>query len=109
MPGRSAPPGFGHLIYRRADPRAEYLLDRLPDGAHTMLVAQLRERRGWFPNVELAIAAFAMTYGLPDTSGELLFTVSRMAGWIAHALEEYDAEPLRFRLRGVYTGIRPGR
>ncbi|HKN98707.1 MAG TPA: citrate synthase [Pseudonocardiaceae bacterium] len=109
LAGRSAPPGFGHLVYQHADPRAGYLLRRLPDGPHTMLVTELGERRGWFPNADLALAALAMTYGLPETSGELLFTVSRMAGWIAHALEEYQAEPLRFRLRGVYTGIRPGR
>jgi citrate synthase len=105
----SPPPGFGHLIYEHADPRAEYLLHRLPANAHTNLASELRARRGWLPNVDLALAALALEHDLPETTGELLFAIARMAGWIAHAVEEYDAEPLRFRLHGIYAGIRPGR
>ncbi|GAB3913322.1 citrate synthase [Kibdelosporangium lantanae] len=106
LAGQTPPPGFGHVIYQHADPRAEYLRRHLPD---IPLADELRARRGWFPNVDLMLAALALRYDLPETAGELLFALSRMAGWIAHALEEYDAKPLRFRLRGVYTGVRPGR
>jgi citrate synthase len=39
-------------------------------------------------------------------AGEAIFAVARVAGWIAHALEEYDrATPIR--LRAVYTGPPP--
>jgi citrate synthase len=105
--GQSPPPGFGHLVYQQVDPRAEYLLRRLPAGVHTTLASQLHARRGWFPNIDLALAALAFEHDLPETTGELLFAIARMAGWTAHALEEYHAEPLRFRLRGIYTGVRP--
>ncbi|RZS32725.1 citrate synthase [Herbihabitans rhizosphaerae] len=107
LAGGSIPPGFGHAIYERADPRAEYLLGVLPESEHTTLIAELRTRRGWLPNVDLALAALMIEHDMPETAGELLFTISRMAGWIAHALEEYQADPRRFRLRGVYTGVRP--
>ena len=35
--------------------------------------------------------------------GETVFTVSRMAGWIAHYVEELGEAPLRFRARAVYA------
>lgn len=40
-------------------------------------------------------------------AGETVFAVSRTAGWIAHALEEYGERPLRIRPSGQYTGPRP--
>jgi citrate synthase len=30
--------------------------------------------------------------------------VSRLAGWAAHVIEEYDEAPLRFRPRARYVG-----
>ncbi|NEE08905.1 citrate synthase, partial [Streptomyces sp. SID7499] len=45
--------------------------------------------------------------GMPADAGETVFAVSRTAGWIAHALEEYGERPLRIRPSGQYTGPRP--
>jgi citrate synthase len=42
----------------------------------------------------------------PD-AGEAIFAVARTAGWIAHALEEYDDRPSRFRPSGRYGGPPP--
>jgi citrate synthase len=39
-------------------------------------------------------------------AGELIFALARMAGWIAHALEEYDS-PSAIRPRALYTGPSP--
>ena len=44
---------------------------------------------------------------MPRDAGEAVFSVARSAGWIAHALEEYDEPPLRFRGQGHYRGPRP--
>jgi len=41
-----------------------------------------------------------------DLAGEALFTVGRLAGWLAHALEEY-ADRSALRMRAVCTGARP--
>ena len=43
-----------------------------------------------------------------DPRGGAIFAVGRSAGWVAHAIEEYAAPPLRFRGRALYTGPPPG-
>jgi citrate synthase len=102
------PPGFGHLVLARADPRAEELLATLPASPVTdvlpSLVEQVVRSHGAtaFPNVDLGLAAFALAHDLPADAVELLFEVGRAAGWIAHALEEYSSPGLRFRVRGLH-------
>ena len=56
-------------------------------GAHTIPL----------PNVDLAMAAIAWSTGMPPDAGRTLFTVARVAGWVAHYLEELGERPLRFR------------
>jgi len=95
------PAGFGHLVYRRRDPRADALLR---PGTVDALVERVVRAHGptAFPNVDLALAAFAHEQGLPAEAGESIFEVARLAGWIAHALEEYEAPELRYRVRGLH-------
>lgn len=103
------PPGFGHVVYRDVDPRAEHLLARLasvPDSSVPLVdELALAVFRRWqtVPNVDLALAAMVHDLGLPPGSGEVLFTVSRIAGLAAHVMEE-RGRPLRFRPRALYTG-----
>jgi len=59
------------------------------------------------PNVDLALAALAHVAGMVRGAGEAIFAVARTAGWIAHALEEYDRNT-PIRPRAVYTGPAPG-
>ena len=42
--------------------------------------------------------------GCRATRGEVVFCVARSVGWVAHALEEYDETPLRFRGQGATAG-----
>jgi len=58
------------------------------------------------PNVDLAVAAVTHVLELPRGTGELIFALARIAGWVAHALEEYE-RPSPLRLRALYTGVRP--
>ncbi|SBT90812.1 citrate synthase [Streptomyces sp. DI166] len=44
-------------------------------------------------NVDLALAVFTASCGMPATAGETIFAVARTAGWIVHALEEYGERP----------------
>ncbi|RAG83503.1 citrate synthase [Streptacidiphilus pinicola] len=109
-----AVPGFGHVLYRARDPRADTLLrllDPLPDprglrAACTDLIAVARDRFGTFPNSDLALALLTELAAFPPDAEETIFALSRTAGWLAHALEEYAAPPLRHRPSGVYTGAR---
>jgi citrate synthase len=108
--------GFGHPLYPDGDPRAAHLLARLRQAAGgsprmaavDALLAATRRRGLPPPNVDLALAALGHVAGMTRGAGEAVFAVARVAGWLAHALEEYDrATPIR--LRAVYTGPPPGR
>lgn len=113
LAGTRSPHGFGHRVLVEADRRADHLLGavlpratpRVRDAVGT-LVDGLWERRGTPPNIDLALAVLTVVEDLRPDSGEILFALARMAGWTAHAIEEYGEEPLRFRLRGVYVGPR---
>ncbi|MFJ3877278.1 citrate synthase [Streptomyces sp. NPDC090077] len=107
-------PGLGHRLYRGEDPRARALfghLEGLPGAAPALGaardVAAVMARHGLHPNVDLALAALTVSCGMAAEAGETVFAVARTAGWIAHALEEYQERPLRMRPSGHYTGPRP--
>ena len=55
-------------------------------------------------NVDFALGALAYGTGMGLDATEAMFAVARTAGWLAHAIEEYTEEPLRFRARAAYTG-----
>src|SRR5262249_38165346 len=107
-------PGLGHPLYRDGAPRATLLLDLLRRAAPRSprlravdtLLAATRARRYPAPNVDLAVAAVTHVHELPRGTGELIFALARIAGWVAHALEEYE-RPSPLRLRALYTGVRP--
>ena len=107
--------GFGHPLYPDGDPRAADLLARLRRAAGSSprlavvdaLLDATRRRDLPPPNVDLALAALGHVAEMTRGAGEAIFAVARVAGWLAHALEEYDrAVPIR--LRAVYTGPPPG-
>ena len=109
LSGHRTVPGFGHTVYADADPRAEALLDRVarldPGGWPLVerLLLEVSGRHGLSPNVDLALAALVRACDLAPGSGETIFAVSRMVGWLAHGLEEAP-QGLRFRSRAVYVG-----
>jgi citrate synthase len=65
---------------------------------------EVRRRAGLFPNVDLALAALTLAAGLRHDAGTAIFALGRLAGWIAHALDEYEQRPMRLRPRGRYIG-----
>ncbi len=104
--------GFGHSVYVEADPRAVVLLDLLRHAVgHGRVMAVVDElqatvfdRIGRPPNVDLALAAMSVVAKMPDDGGEAVMSIARIAGWLAHAQEEYGEAPLRFRPRASYVG-----
>ncbi|MGW9043526.1 citrate/2-methylcitrate synthase [Streptomyces lydicus] len=108
-------PGLGHPLYSGEDPRARALFALLEDvprarpalqAARDVITTTARHKE-WHANVDLALAVLTIATGMPAEAGETVFAVARTAGWIAHALEEYDEPPLRMRPRGQYSGPRP--
>jgi len=95
--------GFGHRIYRVRDPRADALkaaLERLAPAAGRLPFAQEVERRALAhlrrnkperrldTNVEFYTALLLDALGVPRDAMVSVFAMSRVAGWIAHALEQ---------------------
>jgi citrate synthase len=117
-------PGFGHPLYPEGDPRVAPLLDAARAFAKTARGRKNRERAadldallgivesmaahgGPPPTLDLALVATACALGLsPDCAG-LLFAFGRMAGWIAHILEQYGMDEL-IRPRARYIGPADG-
>ncbi|MGN6206699.1 citrate/2-methylcitrate synthase [Humibacter sp.] len=105
-------PGFGHSLYPGIDARAGILLPLVADlsggsavaDAVDRLAGEVLSRTGRHPNVDLALAALTIAAGMPADAGVAIFAIGRMAGWIAHALDEYGQRPLRLRPRGRYVG-----
>ncbi|MGH0033091.1 MAG: citrate/2-methylcitrate synthase [Myxococcota bacterium] len=107
-------PGFGHPLYREGDPRARALLARvrgLDGGSPDLAVADAVEREclrliARAPNVDFATVALRRALGLPPGAALCLVTIARTAGWIAHAIEQYEAGSL-IRPRARYVGEAP--
>ncbi len=108
-------PGLGHRLYQGEDPRARALFDRLEGlpqaapalGAAREVAGVMGRQGGLHANVDLALAVLTVSCGMAAEAGETVFAVARTAGWIAHALEEYQERPLRMRPSGQYRGPRP--
>jgi citrate synthase len=106
-------PGFGHFVYRDGDPRANLLLrliaEYAPDSERlavaSAVTAEARRRAVPDPNIEFALAVLAAVAGMVRGAGEAMFATGRTAGWLAHALEEYERN-VPIRPRCVYTGPR---
>lgn len=108
-------PGLGHRLYAGEDPRARTLfalLAEVPQAAPALAAARdvvttTARHTPLHANVDLALAVLSVSSGMAVEAGETVFAISRTAGWIAHALEEYGERPLRMRPSGQYTGPRP--
>ena len=95
------PPGFGHRRHRR-DPRAARLMQLAfeleLEGGHTQLARAVEQELGerqaatGRPRVSLnadgALPAVAGDLGLDAQTATMLFTISRVPGLVAHAIEE---------------------
>jgi len=106
--------GFGHRVYRQGDPRAKHL--RLMSEKLTKLTGQPE----WYnmsikieeivtgekklpPNVDFYSASMYHSLGIDHDLFTPIFAVSRVSGWLAHILEQYDNNRL-IRPRAEYTG-----
>ena len=116
---RARVPGFGHRVYRVDDARARVLRGM----AKTMAEATGRERlfevaervydamkaRTDLPvNVDFFSAVVYDALGIPADLCTSIFAIGRVAGWCAHAMEQY-ADNRLIRPRADYVGVAPRR
>ncbi|MEZ5545800.1 MAG: citrate synthase family protein [Lysobacteraceae bacterium] len=104
-------PGFGHALYPHGDPRGAALLARIegmgkrPAALDTVLALaeQVEHLTGQHPNIDLMLAAIIEGHGLDVGNALALFAAGRVAGWLAHALEQQSQSGL-IRPRARYVG-----
>ncbi|HLG16669.1 MAG TPA: citrate synthase [Blastocatellia bacterium] len=116
LAGKKKIMGFGHRVYHTEDPRATHLRE---------MSRQLGERTGekkWYemsrkmeevimrekhlnPNVDFYSASTYYAMGIPPDLFTPIFACSRISGWTAHVLEQFDHNRL-IRPRAEYVGPR---
>ena len=102
-------PGFGHPLYPDGDPRARAIQATVRYSDEMHAIAQAGEAvTGSAPNLDFALVAACRTLGLPSDAPFTLFTVGRMVGWLAHALEQKQSGGGLIRPRARYVGPIPG-
>ncbi len=109
---REPVPGFGHQVYKSGDPRVAPILASVraiaTDPTRLARVEELLDvaagRLPVAPNVDAALGALSYVADLPTGAPAAMFSVARIAGVIAHSLEEYAAPPLRYRTTARYVG-----
>ena len=106
-------PGFGHVLYPDGDPRASELLSMLRDQGRdagmpllTRVIDSAFDASGQPPNIDFMLAALCHAYRLPASHALVMFAAGRLAGWLAHALEQQEAGRL-IRPRASYIGAAP--
>ncbi len=93
--------GFGHRVYKVEDPRATILRDwsrrmgETKGDLHYFEILRAVEEvvhreKGLYPNVDLYSGSVYTLMGFPPDLFTPIFAASRVAGWTAHVLEEYD-------------------
>jgi citrate synthase len=96
--------GFGHPVHRHGDPRVAPLLEAvyaIAADEDLALIETARREASRPLNVDFALGALTYAARMPAEAATAIFAVARVAGWIAHAAEEYGEPSLRFRGRAV--------
>jgi citrate synthase len=106
-------PGFGSDLYPKGDPRAAALLKAMSDSLYddpdlqrlNKAIEVMRELTGLEPALGLVNNLVGRKLGANAQDGNRL-RLGRMAGWIAHAMEQY-LENEMVRPHAAYVGLLP--
>lgn len=106
--------GIGHRVYKDGDPRAAILrkfsktltakIGKPELFEMSVLIDEtMNKEKGLMPNVDFYSATVYHAMGIPTDLFTPIFAVSRVAGWIAHANEQYEKNRI-YRPRGKWQG-----
>ncbi|MES2802834.1 MAG: citrate synthase [Bdellovibrionota bacterium] len=106
--------GIGHRVYKDGDPRAailrkisQQLTKKIgkPElyEMSTLIDDTMNKEKGLMPNVDFYSATVYHSMGIPTDIFTPIFAVSRVAGWVAHANEQYEKNRI-YRPRGKWQG-----
>lgn len=117
--------GLGHAVYKTDDPRAGILrpmsrrMGELAGETKWYEISRILEEKGKaafkerkgtdiYVNVDFYSASLYYAMGIPTDLFSPIFAISRVAGWVAHVLEEQFAEaapkPMLYRPESEYVG-----
>ncbi|HLS09817.1 citrate synthase [Lentibacillus sp.] len=106
--------GMGHRVYKNGDPRAKYLKQMSKELTKTTgqpkwynmsvkIEEFIKEEKGLPANVDFYSASVYHSLGIDHDLFTPIFATSRVSGWLAHILEQYDNNRL-IRPRAEYVG-----
>ncbi len=109
--------GFGHRVYKVKDPRATILqglatklFDKFGSTPDYDLAVELEGQmaelvggKGIYPNVDFYSGIVYQKLGIPMDLFTPIFAISRVAGWLAHWLEQLDGNRI-FRPSQIWVG-----
>ncbi|MBN1290671.1 MAG: citrate synthase [Candidatus Latescibacteria bacterium] len=106
--------GFGHRVYKKEDPRTAHLREmseelcskrgnqKLYEISHS-IEEHVFKVKGIYPNVDFYSATVQHALGIPEEFYTTIFAASRISGWVAHILDQYENNRL-IRPTSKYTG-----
>lgn len=114
LAARKKVPGFGHRVYKCEDPRVavlrkytEKVTRKVGDTIFFEITREvdrcMAEHSKVFPNVDLYTASLYHAMGIPTDLFTPIFAMSRVTGWTAHILEQWNNNRL-IRPIANYTG-----
>jgi citrate synthase len=111
--------GMGHRVYKAMDPRAvimegylQKLSEKNNDSKNYEILQEIRsvfrekmEEKGKpiYPNVDFMSGSVYLQLGIEPYLFTPIFAIARVAGWLAHILEQRSDNRL-FRPKALYTG-----
>ncbi|HJX23064.1 MAG TPA: citrate/2-methylcitrate synthase [Candidatus Bathyarchaeia archaeon] len=107
--------GFGHRVYKAEDPRSKHLREMSEMLCGRINQEELHEKsseiervvqreKGIYPNVDFYAATVMHALRIPKEFFTALFACSRISGWSAHVMEQYQ-ENVLIRPTSKYTGL----
>jgi len=106
--------GFGHRIYKADDPRTKHLrgiAERMCHQRDNLAIYNkcrkiqdtVHQKKGIFPNVDFYAAIVMHALGVPKDFFTAFFASSRVTGWVAHVIEQYE-DAVLIRPTSKYIG-----
>jgi len=106
--------GFGHRVYKKQDPRnpiikglVKELGERLGNNQWFEMSQKVEDivtaEKGLHPNLDFYTSSAYYLLGIPIPLYTPIFVASRVTGWVAHVMEQYNDNRL-IRPRSEYVG-----